>query len=47
MSLTVRSDRRYIRTGYRSNRFLLAEIEAPAAARREGARPTAHRGGDT
>jgi Ca-activated chloride channel homolog len=39
MNLTVRSDRRYIRTGYRSNRFLLAEIQAPAAAPRDDARP--------
>jgi Ca-activated chloride channel family protein len=39
VNLTVRSDRRYIRTGYRSNRFLLVEIQAPAAVRRETARP--------
>ena len=40
MSFTVRPDRRYIRTGYRSNRFLLVDIEAPAAERREGGRPS-------
>ena len=40
MTVTVRPDRRYIRTGYRSNRFLLVELEArprpprDAAARR-------------
>ena len=39
MTLTVRSDRRFIRTGYRSNRFLLVEVEAPAAVRRETGRP--------
>jgi Ca-activated chloride channel homolog len=39
MTLTVRADRRNIRTGYRSNRFLLLEIEAPAATRRPTGRP--------
>jgi Ca-activated chloride channel family protein len=39
MTVTVRQDRRYIRTGYRSNRFLLIEIEAPAATRRPEGRP--------
>jgi Ca-activated chloride channel family protein len=40
MTFTVRPDRRYIRTGYRSNRFLLVDIEAPAAERRDGGRPS-------
>jgi Ca-activated chloride channel family protein len=39
MTVTVRQDRRFIRTGYRSNRFLLTEIEAPSAARRPSGRP--------
>ena len=39
MTISVRSDRRYIRTGYRSNRFLLVEVVAPAAVRRETGRP--------
>ena len=38
-AVQVRADRRYIRAGYRSNRFLLIEIEAPPATRREGGRP--------
>jgi Ca-activated chloride channel family protein len=38
MTLAVRADRRFIRTGYRSNRFLLIEIAAPTAARRETGR---------
>jgi len=37
--MSVRSDRRFIRTGYRSNRFLLVELTAPAAIRREAGRP--------
>jgi len=39
MTVSVRADRRYIRTGYRSNRFLLVEVVAPAAVRRETGRP--------
>ncbi len=39
MNLTVRSDRRHIRIGYRSNRFLLIDVVAPAAPRREASRP--------
>jgi Ca-activated chloride channel family protein len=39
MTVTVRPDRRYIRTGGRSNRFLLIEVEAPAAERRPTGRP--------
>ena len=38
MTFTVRPDRTYIRSAYRSNRFVLAEIGAPAA-RREHDRP--------
>jgi Mg-chelatase subunit ChlD len=34
MSFTCRPDRRLIRTAFRSNRFVLVEIVAPAAARR-------------
>ena len=38
--LRVRQDRRYIRTGFRSNRFLLIEVEAPPAPpRATGRRP--------
>jgi Ca-activated chloride channel family protein len=36
LSLTARPDRRYIRSTYRSNRFVLAEINAPHAHRDEG-----------
>jgi Ca-activated chloride channel family protein len=39
MTLTVRADRHFIRTGYRSNRFVLVDIQAPAVARRESGRP--------
>jgi Ca-activated chloride channel family protein len=39
MTVTVRPDRRYIRTGGRSNRFLLIDVEAPAAERRPTGRP--------
>jgi Ca-activated chloride channel family protein len=39
MTFSVRADRRFIRTGYRSNRFLLMEVVAPAAVRRETGRP--------
>jgi Ca-activated chloride channel family protein len=39
MHCTVRADRRFIRTGYRSNRFLLIEVEAPTAVRRDTGRP--------
>jgi Ca-activated chloride channel family protein len=35
LSLTARADRRYIRSTYRSNRFVLAEINAPHAHRDE------------
>ena len=41
MTFTARSDRRFIRSTYRSNRFVLAEIDAPAA-RHERARPPVH-----
>jgi Ca-activated chloride channel homolog len=41
VTFTARSDRRYIRPTYRSNRFVLAEIDAPPA-RRERARPPVH-----
>ena len=41
MTFTARSDRRFIRSTYRSNRFVLAEIDAPAA-RRERKRPPVH-----
>jgi Ca-activated chloride channel family protein len=41
MTFTARSDRRFIRSTYRSNRFVLAEIDAPAA-RRERQRPPVH-----
>ena len=37
-AIRIRADRRYIRTGYRSNRFLLIELEAPPAPPREAAR---------
>lgn len=33
MILSARSDRHFIRTGYRSNRFVLVELTAPAARR--------------
>ena len=39
MTMSVRSDRRFIRTGYRSNRFLLVELTAPAAVHRDSGRP--------
>lgn len=39
MTVTVRPDRHFIRTGYRSNRFLLIDVEAPAAERRPAGRP--------
>jgi Ca-activated chloride channel family protein len=39
MTVTVRPDRRFIRTGDRSNRFLLIEVEAPAAEHRPSGRP--------
>jgi Ca-activated chloride channel family protein len=38
MNFSARSDRRYIRSTYRSNRFVLAEITAPPAPQR-GSRP--------
>ncbi len=38
MTFTARPDRQYIRSTYRSNRFILAEITAPAA-RRDRVRP--------
>ena len=41
MTFTARSDRHYIRPTYRSNRFVLAEIDAPPA-RGERARPPVH-----
>ena len=41
MTFTARSDRRFIRSTYRSNRFVLAELDAPAA-RREHKRPPVH-----
>ena len=41
MTFTARSDRRFIRSTYRSNRFVLAELDAPAA-RREHNRPPVH-----
>jgi Ca-activated chloride channel homolog len=36
---TARSDRRYIRSTYRSNRFVLAEISAPPARQRDSRPP--------
>ena len=39
MTIAVRNDRRYIRTGYRSNRFLLVDLVAPSAPRRDAGRP--------
>lgn len=39
MRFTVRADRRLIRAGARSRRFLCAEIQAPEAPRREGRLP--------
>jgi Ca-activated chloride channel family protein len=39
VTLSVRNDRHYIRTGYRSNRFLLVELVAPSAPRRDTGRP--------
>jgi Ca-activated chloride channel family protein len=39
VSLSIRSDRRYIRAGYRSNRFVLARIEAPEAPARADRTP--------
>lgn len=39
MTFSVRADRRFIRTGYGSNRFLLVEIVAPTAVRRDTRRP--------
>ncbi|MEO8229046.1 MAG: VWA domain-containing protein [Chloroflexota bacterium] len=41
MTFTARSDRQFIRSTYRSNRFVLAQIDAPAAPR-ERARPPVH-----
>ena len=41
MTFTARTDRHFIRPTYRSNRFVLAEIDAPPA-RRERARPPVH-----
>src|SRR6476619_5398195 len=41
MTFTARSDRHFIRSTYRSNRFVLAEIDAPSA-RRERGRPPVH-----
>ena len=41
MTFSARSDRHFIRSTYRSNRFVLAEIDAPRA-RRERARPPVH-----
>jgi Ca-activated chloride channel homolog len=38
MTFNARQDRRYIRTGYRSNRFVLVEITAPPA-RQDSTRP--------
>jgi Ca-activated chloride channel family protein len=38
MNFSARSDRRYIRSTYRSNRFVLAEVSAPPA-RQRGSRP--------
>jgi Ca-activated chloride channel family protein len=37
-TIRIRPDRSYIRTGYRSNRFLLIELEAPAAPPRDTGR---------
>jgi Ca-activated chloride channel family protein len=37
-AVRIRADRRYIRTGYRSNRFLLIELEAPPAPPRDAGR---------
>jgi Ca-activated chloride channel family protein len=37
-AVRIRADRRYIRSGYRSNRFLLIELEAPPALPRETGR---------
>ena len=39
MTVSARADRRYIRTGYRSNRFILVDIVAPPAERRTTGRP--------
>ena len=39
MTVSARADRRYIRTGYRSNRFLLVDVVAPDAPRRDAGRP--------
>src|SRR5262245_13662155 len=39
VTLSVRNDRHYIRTGYRSNRFLLVDLLAPTAVRRDASRP--------
>ena len=33
MNLTTRADRRYIRSGYRSNRYVLVDITAPTSRR--------------
>jgi len=41
VTFTARSDRRYIRSTYRSNRFVLAEITAPPT-RRQSTRPPVH-----
>ena len=39
MNLTIRTDRHYIRTGHRSNRFVLVELTAPAAPPRADRAP--------
>ncbi len=39
MTLSIRTDRRLIRAGARSNRYVLASFTAPAAPRREERRP--------
>ena len=38
-NLRVRADRRFIRTGFKSNRFLLIDVEAPVAPPRTEGRP--------
>ena len=38
LNLKARADRRFIRSTYRSNRFVLAEIKAPHAHLEEGRR---------
>ena len=39
MTLDVRADRRFIRTGYRSNRYLLVEVTAPTSRREPSREP--------